>query len=390
LQKNRMDHQKLQSEAIIKYLTEIMAGRCEISDAQIEEQYKDDAAYAEILMGLRHLHEDLIFRQEEQKKAESRQTSEAVIKYLTEIMGGHCEISDESIEAQYEKDPAFSEILMGLRHLHEDLLFRQVEQQKAEKRLKSQIVQVTKVNRELEQFAYIASHDLKEPLRGIRSNSTFLLKDYKGRVLDEGGEKRINRLISLSNRMEKLVSSLLDYSKIEGEGLEKKWVGLEKVISDAIENLRARIEETHTKIDISPQLPEIECDSVRLIEVFVNLVSNGIKYNDKPQKTIEMGIAGAAELMANHIDNISSKVFYVRDNGIGIPTEHLDNIFKLFKRLHARDEYEGGTGAGLTIAKKIVEEHGGKIWVSSKMGQGSTFYFTLGVMGREEGQKKAA
>nr|WP_228035826.1 ATP-binding protein [Oculatella sp. LEGE 06141] len=123
---------------------------------------------------------------------------------------------------------------------------------------------------------------------------------------------------------------------------------------------------------IPQPLPSIECDRAQVNELFTNLISNAIKYNDKPEKWVEIGFSegeGAVECCT----------FYVRDNGVGIPQEHQEKIFQIFRRLHGRDEFGGGTGAGLTIARKIVERHGGRIWVESILTQGTTFYFTLAV-----------
>jgi signal transduction histidine kinase len=124
-------------------------------------------------------------------------------------------------------------------------------------------------------------------------------------------------------------------------------------------------------------LPSVRCDSVRIGEVFRNLIVNAMKYNDKPVKWIEVGYVGAQPLDGEQTDR-GKTTFYVRDNGIGIPQKHLDAVFRIFKRLHSRDKFGGGTGVGLPIVKKIVERHGGRIWIDSQFGEGSSFNFTLG------------
>jgi two-component system, chemotaxis family, sensor kinase Cph1 len=135
------------------------------------------------------------------------------------------------------------------------------------------------------------------------------------------------------------------------------------------------LKEERANIRISQTLPIVECDRVQVSEVFSNLISNAIKYNNKEDKSVEIGYLESEN--SSNDSQSNSFVFYVRDNGIGIREKHLETIFRIFKRLHAPNRYGGGTGAGLTIAKKIVERHGGKIWVESTYGEGSTFYFTL-------------
>jgi light-regulated signal transduction histidine kinase (bacteriophytochrome) len=158
---------------------------------------------------------------------------------------------------------------------------------------------------------------------------------------------------------------------------------LNELVKNVIDILSISLKETKVDIRIPRPLPFVRCDRVQVNEVFTNLISNGIKYNDKANKWVEIGFLDSADQLENkntqsNEDKLSQGiVFYVRDNGIGIREKHLDTIFRIFKRLHAPHKYGGGTGAGLTIAKKIVERHKGEIWVESKYGEGSTFYFTL-------------
>jgi signal transduction histidine kinase len=221
-------------------------------------------------------------------------------------------------------------------------------------------------NRELDDFAYIASHDLKEPLRGIYSYSAFLLEDY-GDKLDAEAKARLQTLQRLSQRMETLIDTLLHYSRVGRLDLALELVDLNTVLNEVLESLRVQLTETGVEVRAPSRLPHEYCDRTRAGEVFLNLISNAIKYNDKPQKWIEIGF--------NTRDN--EKVYYVRDNGIGIPTKHQEAIFRIFKRLHGRDKFGGGTGAGLTIVRKIIERHGGTLWVESVEGEGTTFFFTL-------------
>ncbi|BAZ54016.1 multi-sensor signal transduction histidine kinase [Nostoc sp. NIES-4103] len=228
-------------------------------------------------------------------------------------------------------------------------------------------IELERSNNELDAFAYIASHDLKEPLRGIHNYSNFLIEDY-GETLNEEGKAKLLTLIRLTQRMEDLIDSLLHFSRLGRVDLSMQHTDLNIVVERSLELLSARIEEMKVEIRIPRPLPTVYCDRVQVSEVFNNLIANAIKYNDKAEKWIEIG----------YLDHPPAPVtFYVRDNGIGIREKHLEVIFRIFKRLHGPNKYGGGTGAGLTIAKKIVERHRGKIWVESTQDQGSTFYFTL-------------
>jgi len=228
-------------------------------------------------------------------------------------------------------------------------------------------IELERSNSELDAFAYIASHDLKEPLRGIHNYSNFLIEDY-GTILNEEGKAKLQTLIRLSQRMEDLINSLLHFSRLGRVELSMQQNDINMIVSGILDLLSARIEETGVEIRIPRPLPTVYCDRVQVGEVFSNLITNAIKYNDRTEKLIEIG----------YIDDSPQPItFYIRDNGIGIREKHFDAIFRIFKRLHSQSKYSDGTGAGLTIAKKIVELHGGTIWVESTYGQGSTFYFTL-------------
>ncbi|MBD2676182.1 MULTISPECIES: ATP-binding protein [Nostoc] len=229
-------------------------------------------------------------------------------------------------------------------------------------------IELERSNNELDAFAYIASHDLKEPLRGIHNYSNFLIEDY-GEVLNEEGREKLRTLIRLTQRMEDLIDSLLHFSRLGRVDLSMQQTDINSVVQRNLDLLSARIEEMGVEIRIPRSLPTVYCDRVQVGEVFNNLIANAIKYNDKPEKWIEIGYIEAA--------SPTPVIFYVRDNGIGIREKHFEAIFRIFKRLHGPSKYGGGTGAGLTITKKIVERHGGKIWVESTYGEGSTFYFTL-------------
>jgi signal transduction histidine kinase len=223
-------------------------------------------------------------------------------------------------------------------------------------------------NKELDDFAYIASHDLKEPLRGIHNFSSFLLEDYADK-LDEEGRSKLETLTRLTRRMETLIDSLLHYSRLGRVDLAIDRIDLNQVVAEVLESLGITLRQSGTEVRIPRPLPCVRADRARVGEIFHNLVVNAVKYNDKERKWVEIGFFDPEEGWP--------QVFYVRDNGIGIPEKHFESVFRIFKRLHARDKFGGGTGAGLTIVKKIVERHSGKIWVESTPGEGTTFYFTL-------------
>lgn len=221
-------------------------------------------------------------------------------------------------------------------------------------------------NQALDDFAYIASHDLKEPLRGMNNFSSFVLEDY-GDKIDEEGKKQLQTICSLAKRMESLINGLLTYSRVGRLDLALKPCDVNEIVKEKIEFLDTFLKEHHAMVTIENPLPIIICDKVRIGEVFQNLITNGIKYNTSQVKEIKI---------SEHEDD-AFYIFKIADNGIGIAQENFEKIFKIFKRLHARNEYGGGTGAGMTIAQKIVEKHRGKIWLVSSLGRGTTFYFSI-------------
>jgi light-regulated signal transduction histidine kinase (bacteriophytochrome) len=243
-------------------------------------------------------------------------------------------------------------------------------------------------NTELDSFACIASHDLKEPLRGIHRYSNFLMEDYADK-LDKAGVEKLQTVVNLAQRMETLVDSLLHFSRVGQAELALREIDLDEVVSRTLEMISSRLEESGAEIRRRRRLPIVRADHACVGEIFHNLIVNAIKYNDKPLKWVEIGWEDGAEnngiMRQGDKENYHSPlpithspVFYVRDNGIGIPERHYETIFGIFRRLHERNEFGGGAGAGLTIVKKIVERHNGRIWIDSRMGAGTTVYFTLG------------
>ncbi|MGE0683585.1 MAG: ATP-binding protein [Candidatus Binatia bacterium] len=235
--------------------------------------------------------------------------------------------------------------------------------------------ELVRKNEELDAFVYAISHDLREPLRGIHHYAEFLLEDQAPQLNTEGQE-RLRTMSHLTERMESMLSSLLQYSRFGKNALRFQTISLDDVVRDALAILHASLEDRHIQIRTPHPLPLVRCDPTQMLEVLVNLLSNAIKYNDKEEGWIEVGYIDHQGNEPEQNDSLSF-VFYVRDNGIGIREQHYDEIFHLFRRLHSRDAFGGGNGAGLTIVKKILERHGGRIWVESALGVGSTFYFTL-------------
>jgi light-regulated signal transduction histidine kinase (bacteriophytochrome) len=228
-------------------------------------------------------------------------------------------------------------------------------------------------NNELDAFAYIASHDLKEPLRGIHNYASFLLEDYSDK-LDETGTDKLHTLVRLTKRMESLIESLLQFSQLGRQELHMDRIDLNQLLLNTSELFKMNPQWQDCRINIPQALPMVWGDSVLIEEIFVNLISNAFKYNDRLQKTVEIGCTGYSDAI---FQTDQSVTLYVRDDGIGIRERHLDSIFRIFKRLHPANRYGGGSGAGLTIVKKIIERHGGTIQVQSTYGQGTTFEFTL-------------
>ncbi len=218
-------------------------------------------------------------------------------------------------------------------------------------------------------------------MRGIHNYATFMLEDYQDKVDTEGVDK-LETMRRLTQRMDVLLDSLLEFSRVGRLDFAIRTTDINEVIDEVLDSLRINLKERGVEVRIPRRMPTIQGDRVRIGEVLRNLVTNSMKYNDKAEKWIEIGYGtdlGLDALKSKEDDAFSGHrtVFYVRDNGIGIPEKHHEAIFRIFKRLHARDEFGGGTGVGLTIVKKIIERHGGRIWVNSSRGEGTCFYFTI-------------
>jgi PAS domain S-box-containing protein len=241
------------------------------------------------------------------------------------------------------------------------------ERKRAEERLLNTLNDLERSNKELEQFAYVASHDLQEPLRMVASYTQLLEKRYKDK-LDSDALEFINYAVAGANRMQALVNDLLSYSRIGTRGKALEPIDAHIALGQARMNLSATIEETHAVVT-NDDLPEVMADESQLVQLFQNLIGNAIKFH-KADESPRIHISAERKE--------KQWVFSVRDNGIGIEPQYFERIFVIFQRLNTREEYKG-TGIGLAICKKIVERHGGKIWIESQPGEGSTFYFTINI-----------
>jgi PAS domain S-box-containing protein len=236
---------------------------------------------------------------------------------------------------------------------------------KTEKQLLQMVAELNRSNEELGHFAYLASHDLQEPLRMVASYTQLLSRRYKGK-LDADADDFIAFAVDGAERMQRLIQDLLAYSRVGTKVQDLLDTSSEQALEQAVTNLRGAIEQSGALVTHGP-LPHVRADQGQLTQLFQNLVGNAIKYQN----------AGVPQIHVSAVTNEDAKwLFSVKDNGLGIDAMYFERIFGMFQRLHKREEFDG-TGIGLAICKKIVERHGGKIWVESQPGHGSTFHFAL-------------
>jgi PAS domain S-box-containing protein len=243
------------------------------------------------------------------------------------------------------------------------------ERRHAQQSLQQTIADLQRSNTELEEFAYVASHDLQEPLRAVGGCVQILQRRYSDK-LDDRADELITHAVEGASRMQNLINDLLAYSRVGTRGKSFAPVNCNQIVADALRGLQISIRESGAQLEVK-NLPTVIADSGQLAQVFQNLIANAIKFRGEvvPEVTID----------ARKTDG--DWLFAVRDNGIGIEPQYFERIFVMFQRLHTRTEYSG-TGIGLAICKKIVERHGGRIWIESEKDQGTTFYFTI--PGREQ------
>ena len=226
-------------------------------------------------------------------------------------------------------------------------------------------IEIEARNKELDDFTYVVSHDLKEPLISVQGYTKMIRHEYS-RLLDSQGREYVQAVVDSCSHMKRLIDDLLLLSRISKLAEKRSRVHLGELIAGVLEEIRFSIRERHAEITVHRHMPDVLGVDTHLRIVFRNLIANALKFSDKPVPKIEIGATSTKE----------ATTVFVRDNGIGIEKAHFEKIFLIFQRLHRKEEYEG-VGAGLTIVRKIVESQGGRIWVESNVGEGSTFKFTI-------------
>ena len=295
---------------------------------------------------------------------------------MTKLLGATHNIGEGNLDQKIgyegrdelgELSKAFDRMTDKLRKItvsRDELVSEVRERMRAEQMLVEKAEELVRSNADLQQFAYVASHDLKEPLRAVSGFCQLLQQRYHGKI-DDKADQYIQEAIDGAARMQTLIDDLLKYARVSTTGGPMESTNCMVVVEKAVANLKASIETTGASVHYS-NLPSVTADEPQLLHLFQNLISNAIKYySGKPP---EIDIAAEAKN--------GEWLFSVRDNGIGIDPKYHDRIFVIFQRLHTRDEYSG-TGMGLAICKRIVDRHKGKIWVDSQPGMGSTFSFTI-------------
>jgi signal transduction histidine kinase len=281
---------------------------------------------------------------------------ESLSTYVQQVARG--EIPGEHLDSDLaEVDKVGKELTDVMRRVED----AQIRQARAQKELKA-------AQKEMDEYTYVISHDLKEPLRGIEGFSRFLTDKYRDK-LDDDGKHFIDRIRSSALRMQRLINDLLKFSRMSQHRHPMQSVGFNTLLMHVRANLQYALDAKKADLRVD-KLPMVVCDATAMTEVFHNLISNAIKYNEKPNPIIEVGCTEKP----NPETGAPEYEFFVRDNGVGIKAEYFDKIFQIFQRLQRDEE---GTGIGLTIVRRVIEWHGGRIWPESAEGQGTTFYFTL-------------
>lgn len=354
-------------DLLVKYTTGDFSVRENISS-------KGDELDA-IILGLNTLGEELQSSGKALKRFETRVNTimEALLLYTLMDFSTKLEISESGDE--------LDAIAVGLNTLGEELKASKEAEEKSIKRLEEKATQISYLNqelknnvekleaanRELEAFTYSVSHDLRSPLRAIHSYTKILSEEYLTNI-DEEGKAMMNSVMRNAKKMGQLIDDLLAFSKIGKKELQFSTINMGQLAEAVLIDLKAAMPELKTKICILP-MPSVKADYNLMSLVFTNLLSNAIKYSSsKDQPEVEIG-----SLQEN-----GQSVFYIKDNGAGFDMKYYDKLFGVFQRLHASEEFEG-TGVGLALVKRIVSRHGGSIWAEAKLGEGATFYFTLGI-----------
>ena len=279
---------------------------------------------------------------------------------ITDRKGAEIALQEYQIHLEELVEMRTAELTKANEQLERDI----TERNRVQQELTRKVEELARSNADLEQFAYVASHDLQEPLRMVISYTQLLARRYRGK-LDASADEFIGFAVDGASRMQQLIQDLLSYSRLTIRGKALQFTETGAACNAALENLRESIKDSNAEVSVGP-LPKVLADATQLAQLFQNLIGNAIKYRNKRRPEI-------------HVDarpNGNDWVFSVKDNGIGIEPQYFERIFQMFQRLHTRKDYSG-TGIGLAICRKIIERHGGKIWVESQSGKGSTFLFTI-------------
>lgn len=287
------------------------------------------------------------------------------------IETGETQRFEDGNEGEYFHNVFVPVDLPGERETFQVIARDITERKEAEIELKETVQKLEESNAQLEQFAYVTSHDLQEPLRMVSSYMQLLERQYKA-DLDEDAQEFIEYAVDGANRMREMINDLLEYSRVDTRGGDFESTDFESVIQQATDNLQVAIAESEAEVT-HDSLPTLVCDENQMVMLLQNLVSNAIKYCEADHPQIHVSVER----------NDEEFVFAVTDNGIGIPEDEIDEVFRIFSRLHGRDEYSG-TGIGLAMCQKIVDRHDGTIRVESEVDEGSTFYFTLPERGEND------
>jgi PAS domain S-box-containing protein len=277
---------------------------------------------------------------------------------LGAVTGLHADGREFPVEA------SISQVEAAGQKLYTAVLRDITERKRAEEQLKQTLAELARSNAELQQFAYVASHDLQEPLRMVASYTQLLARRYKGQ-LDPDADDFITFAVDGANRLQRLINDLLTYSRVGTRGNPLEPTNAEVALEHALTNLQLAVAESQAVVTHDP-LPTVLADDTQLVQLFQNLIGNALKFRNEQSPRVHLSAESK-----NH-----EWLFSVRDNGIGLEPEYAERIFVIFQRLHSKAEFPG-TGIGLALCKRIVERHGGRIWVESQPGQGATFYFTL-------------
>jgi PAS domain S-box-containing protein len=296
----------------------------------------------------------------------SGNTKQVYFNFLRDLFNNH---TQQSCEVSLVRDRKISMPVYLTGHTeksgrHCDISMIDITDRKeAEERLNDMLNKLIISNKELENFAYVASHDLQEPLRMVSSFMELLSQQYKDK-LDEKAQEYIGFAVDGAKRMYDLLTGLLVYSRISKKGKSFTRVDTNHVLSNVLKNLALIIKETNSVIKFE-ELPIISADETQIVELFQNLIANAIKFSPSFPRIF----------ISSRTEN-DNYVFSIRDEGIGIEEQYFDRIFQIFQKLHPKEQF-AGTGIGLSICKRIVERHGGRIWVESELGKGTRFFFTI-------------